>query len=82
MATDTAFAVALIAVGVALWQSRGRTEASSSVMLAVLPFENQGPAEQDYFVDGLTDAVNGKLAGLTGVSVIDRRSTLPYKKTT
>jgi serine/threonine protein kinase/tetratricopeptide (TPR) repeat protein len=77
-----AAAVALIAVGVALWQSRGRTEASSSVMLAVLPFENQGPAEQDYFVDGLTDAVNGKLAGLTGVSVIDRRSTLPYKKTT
>jgi TolB-like protein len=51
-------------------------------MLAVLPFENQGPAEQDYFVDGLTDAVNGKLAGLAGMSVIDRRSSSLYKKTT
>ncbi|HEY0243667.1 MAG TPA: protein kinase [Gemmatimonadaceae bacterium] len=77
-----AAAVALIAAGVAIWQSRGRAEPRSQIMLAVLPFENQGPAEQDYFVDGLTDAVNGKLAGLSGVSVIDRRSTLPYKKTT
>ena len=48
----------------------------------MLPFENQGPAEQEYFVDGLSDAVNGKLAGLAGVSVIDRRSTQQYKKTT
>jgi TolB-like protein/Tfp pilus assembly protein PilF len=77
-----AAAVALIAVGVAIWQNRSRAEPSSQIMLAVLPFENQGPAEQDYFVDGLTDAVNGKLASLSGVSVIDRRSTLPYRKTT
>ena len=77
-----AAAVAIIAIAAGLWQTRGRTESSSQIMLAVLPFENQGPAEQDYFVDGLTDAVNGKLAGLSGVSVIDRRSTLPYRKTT
>lgn len=72
--------VALIAIGVLIFKGN-RSEAASEIMLAVLPFENQGPEEQDYFVDGLTDAINGKLAGLSGVSVIDRRSTLPYRKT-
>ena len=76
-----AAAIAVFAAGVFVWQQR-KGEPSSQIMLAVLPFENQGPADQDYFVDGLTDAVNGKLAGLSGVSVIDRRSTLPYRKTT
>ncbi len=67
--------------GIAMWRGRD-AQADTPIMLAVLPFENQGPAEQDYFVDGLTDAVNGKLAGVSGISVIDRRSTAPYRKTT
>jgi len=75
-------AVVLVAVGIGLWRNRGASDAGPRIMLAVLPFENQGPPEQDYFVDGLSDAVNGKLAGLSGIGVIDRRSTLPYKKTT
>jgi eukaryotic-like serine/threonine-protein kinase len=74
-------AIAIIASGLFLWNGRRGVDAGDQIMLAVLPFENQGPAEQEYFVDGLTDAVNGKLASLSGVSVIDRRSTLPYKKT-
>jgi TolB-like protein/Tfp pilus assembly protein PilF len=74
--------IAIAAVVAVLVFNRSEAEAGAPVMLAVLPFENQGPAEQDYFVDGLTDAVNGKLAGLTGVSVIDRRSTQSYRKTT
>jgi TolB-like protein/Flp pilus assembly protein TadD len=75
-------ALALVAVAVGMWKRPGSANAESPVMLAVLPFENQGPAEQDYFVDGLTDAVNGKLAGLSGISVIDRRSTSQYRNTT
>jgi len=75
-------AVALLVSGLFLWNGRNAGKESDRIMLAVLPFENQGPAEQDYFVDGLTDAVNGKLASLSGVSVVDRRSTLAYKKTT
>ncbi len=75
-------AVAVLAIGFAVSKNRGSLNAAQPIMLAVLPFENQGPAEQDYFVDGLTDAVNGKLAGLSGVSVIDRRSSALYRKTT
>ncbi|MEO8576660.1 MAG: protein kinase [Gemmatimonadales bacterium] len=74
--------VVALALGFAALKGTRSASAKEPIMLAVLPFENQGPAEQEYFVDGLTDAVNGKLAGLAGISVIDRRSTAAYKKTT
>ncbi len=73
--------IVVIAAGIAVWKT-GDAQAESPIMLAVLPFENQGPPEQDYFVDGLTDAVNGKLAAIDGISVIDRRSSGAYRKTT
>ncbi len=50
--------------------------------VAVLPFENLGPPEDDYFADGMGDAVRGKLASLPGVEVIARASSTPYRKTT
>jgi serine/threonine-protein kinase len=71
----------LLAIGLIVWRGNS-ARAESPIMLAVLPFENQGPPEQEYFVDGLADAVNGKLAGVSGLSVIDRRSTAAYRKTT
>ena len=77
-----ALTVVIGGVAFGVWSARGTPRPAGLVTLAVLPFENQGPAEQEYFVDGLSDAVNGKLAGLAGVSVIDRRSTQQYKKTT
>jgi eukaryotic-like serine/threonine-protein kinase len=48
--------------------------------IAVLPFENQGAAEDDYFADGVTDEVRSKLAGLPGIQVTARGSTSQYKK--
>ncbi len=49
--------------------------------LAVLPFENLGGADQDYFADGVTDEVRGKLAALPGLQVTARSSSNQYKKT-
>jgi serine/threonine protein kinase/tetratricopeptide (TPR) repeat protein len=51
-----------------------------SPMIAVLPFENLGSPEEEYFADGMTDAVRGKLAGLASVRVIARSSSRAYKK--
>jgi TolB-like protein/predicted Ser/Thr protein kinase len=51
-------------------------------MLAVLPFENLGDAEQEYFADGLTEEITNRLSGLSGLGVIARSSTMQYKKTT
>jgi serine/threonine protein kinase/tetratricopeptide (TPR) repeat protein len=50
--------------------------------VAVLPFENLGAAEDDYFADGIADAIRGKLTSLPGLEVIARGSSTPYKKTT
>jgi TolB-like protein/Flp pilus assembly protein TadD len=58
------------------------TEAGGVRRVAVLPFENLGAPEDDYFADGIADAVRGKLTSLPGVEVIARGSSTPYRKTT
>ncbi len=50
--------------------------------LAVLPFENIGPPEDEYFADGITDEIIARMANVTGLSVISRNSSIQYKKTT
>jgi serine/threonine protein kinase/Tfp pilus assembly protein PilF len=51
-------------------------------VIVVLPFENLGPSDKDYFVDGMTDEVTSRLSGLSGLSVIARSSAVQYKNTT
>src|SRR6202040_2467276 len=49
--------------------------------LAVLPFENlSGDSSQDYFAEGLTDAVTTNLAQIGAVKVISRSSANHFKK--
>jgi serine/threonine-protein kinase len=55
---------------------------SGTVRLAVLPFENVGPADNAYFADGIADQVRGKLTSLAGFQVIARSSSMQYRQTT
>ena len=51
--------------------------------IAVLPFDNlSSDPEQEYFVDGMHDALIAELARISGLTVISRTSTLRYKATT
>jgi non-specific serine/threonine protein kinase len=50
------------------------------IRLVVLPFENLGSAEDEYFADGITDAITARLAGIHGLSVLSRQSAIQYKK--
>jgi TolB-like protein/tetratricopeptide (TPR) repeat protein len=79
-----AIALAGVAAAVVLWRTRSPAGAPSAGVrrVAVLPFENLGAPEDDYFADGIADAVRGKLTTLPGVQVIARSSSTPYKKTT
>ena len=76
----------LAAAGLFLWKRPkigSQSSADGSVRrVAVLPFENLGAAEDDYFADGIADAIRGKLASVPGLEVIARGSSTPYKKTT
>lgn len=50
------------------------------VKLAVLPFVNLGPPEDEYFADGITDEIISRLAVIKGLAVISRTSSMQYKK--
>jgi serine/threonine protein kinase/tetratricopeptide (TPR) repeat protein len=78
-------AIVILAVaGVLLMRRphRGRGEAGGVKRVAVLPFENLGAPEDDYFADGIADEVRAKLTSLPSFQVIARGSSTPYKKTT
>lgn len=50
-------------------------------MIAVLPFDNLGSAEDEYFADGMTEEITSCLAGIKGLGVISRTSSMKYKTT-
>jgi serine/threonine protein kinase/tetratricopeptide (TPR) repeat protein len=75
-----ALAVVLFAAGIWWWRtSTPNAAGGSQTRIAVLPFENLGPAEDAYFADGVTDEVRNKLASLPQLAVISRDSMTGYK---
>ena len=82
--------VAVLALGVLVgggalfaWRrSHGGGVGAGGKLLAVLPFENLGAPEDEYFADGVTDEVRGKLTAFPGLQVTARGSSVQYKKTT
>ncbi len=52
-------------------------ETDSRPRLAVLPFTSIGPPEDRYIAEGLTDEITSRVAGVSGIAVLARSSTLP-----
>jgi non-specific serine/threonine protein kinase len=76
----------LIVAGIKYWPG-SETEkppesAEERIMLAVLPFENLGAPDDEYFADGITDEITSRVGVLKGLGVIARTSILQYKGTT
>jgi eukaryotic-like serine/threonine-protein kinase len=82
-------AAALLVVGIAAYLAFGPETSPSDPSpvpgavprLVVLPFENLGPPEDEYFADGITDEITARLSGLSGLAVIARQSAVQYKGT-
>ena len=78
------FAVLALVVGLS---SRGPRDApvgrevAARQMIVVLPFENLGPPEDEYFADGMTDEITSRLGTVDGIGVISRKSALRYAGT-
>ncbi len=73
----------LLGLNVGGWRQRllGRTNPPRIQSLAVLPLENlTGDPAQEYFADGMTDALTTELAQIGALRVISRTSVLKYKK--
>jgi len=77
------FVVVVIAGVAILFLSKRKPAAPSprQNMLVVLPFENLGLPEDEYFADGITEEITSRLAALRGLGVISRSSAIRYKKT-
>jgi len=71
-------AVVILVVGYFALFNKKQTE-SGRKMLAVLPFENLGTPEQEYFAAGITDEITTKVGKISGLGVISRSSVIQYK---
>ena len=74
-----AITVAVIGAIVAL-TFRHNTAQAGVRRIAVLPFENAGRVEDEYFADGMTDELRSRLSVINGLQVTARASTSQYKK--
>jgi serine/threonine-protein kinase len=75
----------LLGLGVLFAWSRSRATddvaENNAKRVAVLPFENLGRPEDEYFADGITDELRGKLVTLPGLQVTASASSSQYKHT-
>jgi TolB-like protein/Flp pilus assembly protein TadD/predicted Ser/Thr protein kinase len=73
--TVAAIALIVLGLGIAYYMLSGRVNS-----IAVLPFNNlTGDAGQEYFVDGITDELIGRLGKIRALRVISFSSTARYK---
>jgi len=74
--------IVIIAVaGYFIFSQKGLEKSSPKNKLVVLPFENLGPAEEEYFAEGMTEEITSRLASLKSLGVISRKSALLYRDT-
>ena len=76
-----AFGLALVLAASLFWILHSQSDSPCKVCsLAVLPLESlSGDASQDYFADGMTDALITDLAQISALRVISRTSAMTYK---
>jgi serine/threonine-protein kinase len=80
-----ALGAAVVVVGIIggvlgiLW-SRQHSAGSGERKVAVLPFENAGSVDDEYFADGMTDEVRSRLSTIRGLRVTARASSSQYRR--
>jgi TolB-like protein/DNA-binding winged helix-turn-helix (wHTH) protein/cytochrome c-type biogenesis protein CcmH/NrfG len=76
--------ILLLGLSIVTWRHRiFRTHASPPIQsIAVLPLQNlSGDPSQEYFADGMTDALITDLAQIKSLRVISRTSSMQFKET-
>jgi serine/threonine protein kinase/Flp pilus assembly protein TadD len=71
--------IVLLVATLCLLPEKQAQPSPKEIRLVVLPFDNLGPTEDEWFVDGMTDEITGRLAGIHDLGVISRQSAIQYK---
>lgn len=75
-------AVAVLCVaGISYFWMKSEQVVIEAPMIAVLPFDNLGSPDDQYFADGMTDEITSRLAMIKGLGVISRTSSKKYEST-
>ncbi len=77
-----AVVIGIILSGIALKYipQKGIQPSSKEIRLVVLPFENLGSVEDEYFAAGITDQITSYLAPIRGLFVLSPRTAAQYEK--
>ncbi len=78
-----ALAIVLVAFGYFIfgWLGNSSTESSNELKtVIVLPFENLGSPDDDYFAKGITDEITSRLSMIKGLSIISPLSASRFKE--
>jgi non-specific serine/threonine protein kinase len=88
------FVVALAAIGYFIFKPTGEPTpqnptaavtdepapaAEERMRIVVLPFENLGSSDDEYFADGLTEEITSRLAAIRNLAVVSRTTAMQYK---
>jgi len=77
--------LAAVIAAVAIWQLSPSADSPAPEeeipRIVVLPFDNLGSPDDEYFADGLTSEIINRLAAVSGLEVISRTSAMRYKDT-
>jgi TolB-like protein/Tfp pilus assembly protein PilF/tRNA A-37 threonylcarbamoyl transferase component Bud32 len=82
MAMIIGAAIIIVLFAIAEWFTLEPQTRSSSkeIRMVVLPFENLGLTEDDYFTDGVTEEITSRLSAIHSLGVISRTSATQYRK--
>ena len=66
----------------ALFERRSEEPAEAPLpRIVILPFDNLGSPDDDYFADGMTEEITARIASVQGLQVISRTSAVRYADT-
>jgi serine/threonine protein kinase/tetratricopeptide (TPR) repeat protein len=73
-------AVLVLSLGILHFSGESAVAGANLKIIVVLPFENLGPPEDEYFADGMTEEATSRLSALQDLGVISRTSAKHYKQ--
>jgi serine/threonine-protein kinase len=74
---------ALVIIALTIWAVWLRPRVGTTgrpPVIAVLPFENQGLADDEYFAAGMTDEITSRLGAVSGLGVVPSRAAQRYAR--